>query len=68
MIKDDITGKMEIAVIHVTDGKIITRNVSSVPRIGDWISLGMDVYVVKKVIWNFSDARSVKLLVEEPKD
>lgn len=68
MIKDNITGKMEVTLSHIHDGKIITRHMNQVPRIGEWVSWGRDVYVVKRVIWNFTDARSVKILVEEPKD
>ena len=68
MTNNDIAGKMEVTLSHIHDGRIITRNMNAVPRIGEWVSWNRDVYVVKRVIWNFTDARSVKILVEEPKD
>lgn len=59
---------MRVMVIHLSDGYIISRDVDEVPSVGDWISLGSDTYVVKQRIWDYADARTVRLMVEEPKD
>lgn len=39
----------------------------TIPAKGDWIKLGTDIYVIKNVTWNFSDMRTVILLVDNPK-
>jgi len=57
-----------VNVVHVSDGFIITRVLSNVPRKGEWIVLGEDTYVVNLVIWNYSDARTVTVMVDDPKE
>jgi hypothetical protein len=57
-----------VNVTHVSDGFVITRVMANVPRKGEWIVLGEDTYVVKLVIWNFSDARTVTVMVEDPEE
>jgi hypothetical protein len=59
---------VRVIVNHVIDGNIITRDMYQAPHKGDWISLGSNTYVVKQVIWNYSDACTVKVIVEDPKD
>lgn len=59
---------VRVMVNHVMDGHIITRDMYQAPNRGDWISLGNDTYEVKKVIWNYSDAWTVKVIVEDPKE
>lgn len=63
----EITGHV-INVVHVSDGFVITRIMNNVPRKGEWIVLGEDTYVVKLVIWNYADARTVTLMVEDPEE
>ena len=57
-----------VNIVHISDGFIITRVVNNVPRKGEWIVLGEDTYVVNLVIWNYSDARTVTIMVEDPKE
>lgn len=57
-----------VNVVHISDGFVITRLVNNVPKKGDWIVLGEDTYVVNLVIWNYADARSVTLMVDDPKE
>jgi hypothetical protein len=61
-------GNNIVNVVHVSDGFIITRVLSNVPRKGEWIVLGEDTYVVNLVIWNYSDARTVTVMVDDPKE
>lgn len=56
-----------VKVEHIKDGPIIQREMSAVPAKGDWIKLGAEHYVIKNVTWNFSDRRTVILLVDHPK-
>jgi hypothetical protein len=56
-----------VKVEHISDGPIIQRTMPVIPSKGDWIKLGTDHYVVKNVTWNFSDMRTVVLLVDNPK-
>lgn len=56
-----------VKVEHIADGPIIQRIMQSVPAKGDWIKLGSENYVIKNVTWNFSDMRSVILMVDNPK-
>jgi hypothetical protein len=37
-----------------------------VPGKGDWIEIGQENFVVKNVSWNFSDRRTVTILVDTP--
>jgi hypothetical protein len=56
-----------VKVEHIKDGLLIQREMPAVPSKGDWIKLGPDHFVVKNVTWNFSDRRTVILLVDHPK-
>ena len=56
-----------VKVEHIADGPIIQRIMQSVPAKGDWIKHGTEIYVIKNVTWNFSDMRTVILLVDNPK-
>lgn len=56
-----------VKVEHITDGPLIQRDLPCVPSKGDWIELGKENFVVKNVSWNFSDRRTVTLLVDTPK-
>lgn len=56
-----------VKVEHITEGPLIQRDLPCVPSKGDWIELGKENYVVKNVSWNFSDRRTVTLLVDRPK-
>jgi hypothetical protein len=56
-----------VKVEHITEGPLIQRDLPCVPSKGDWIELGKESYVVKNVSWNFSDRRTVTLLVDRPK-
>ncbi len=56
-----------IMVEHIKDGLILQRKALKVPAKADWIKIGSDLYVVKNVTWNFSDMRTVILLVDNPK-
>jgi hypothetical protein len=56
-----------VKVEHISDGPIILRTMQSIPTKGDWIKLGTEIYVIKNVTWNFSDMRTVILLVDNPK-
>jgi hypothetical protein len=56
-----------VKVEHITDGHIIQRELPCVPAKNDWIKIGKDNYVVRNVTWNFSDRRTVILLVDHPK-
>lgn len=56
-----------VKVEHITEGKIIQRELPSVPSKGDWVEIGKENYVVKNVSWNFNDRRTVTLLVDRPK-
>jgi hypothetical protein len=55
-----------VKVEHITEGPLIQRDLPCVPAKGDWIELGKENYVVKNVSWNFSDRRTVTLLVDRP--
>ena len=55
-----------VKVEHITEGPLIQRDLPCVPEKGDWIELGKENYVVKNVSWNFSDRRTVTLLVDRP--
>lgn len=57
-----------VNVIHISDGILVTRVMMNVPRKGEWIILGEDTYVVKLVIWNLTDAKTVNVMVEDPKE
>lgn len=57
-----------VNVIHISDGFLITRLMSNVPRKGDWLVIGDDTFVVNLVIWNINDTRATTLMVEEPKN
>lgn len=56
-----------IKVYHISDGFLIQREIPCVPAKNDWIKIGKDNYVVRNVTWNFSDRRTVVLLVDNPK-
>lgn len=56
-----------VKVEHITEGILTQRDLPCVPSKGDWIELGKENYVVKNVSWNFSDRRTVTLLVDRPK-
>lgn len=57
-----------VIIQHSSDGILVSRVVNAVPAKGDWVSIGTETYVVKQRIWDYSDARSVRLIVEEPKE
>lgn len=59
---------LKIVVEHVSDGHIITRPMEHVPQTGDTIRIGLEHYTVIERIWNFNDARTVNIIVEEKKD
>ena len=56
-----------VKVEHISEGKLIQRELPSVPSTGDWIEIGQENFVVKNVSWNLSDRRTVTLLVDRPK-
>lgn len=56
-----------VKVEHISDGPLILRTMPTIPAKGDWIKLGTEIYVIKNVTWNFSDMRTVILLVDNPK-
>jgi hypothetical protein len=55
-----------VKVEHIIEGKVIQRELPCVPGKGDWIEIGQESFVVKNVSWNFSDRRTVTLLVDRP--
>jgi hypothetical protein len=55
-----------VKVEHISEGKIIQRELPCVPGKGDWIEIGQENFVVKNVSWNFSDRRTVTILVDRP--
>jgi hypothetical protein len=55
-----------VKVEHISEGSIIQRELPCVPGKGDWIEIGQENFVVKNVSWNFSDRRTVTLLVDRP--
>ena len=57
-----------VNLYHLDEGKLIRRELSSVPAKGDWIKFSNNTYIVKKVIWNFDDARTVNIYVDELED
>lgn len=57
-----------IEIIHVADGALAIRRADSVPRKGDWIKIGSNTYEVKRVIWDYGDAVSVTVIVDDPKE
>lgn len=56
-----------VKVELITGGQLIKRELPCVPSKGDWIEIGKENFVVKNVSWNFSDRRTVTLLVDRPK-
>lgn len=58
---------LKVVIEHVSDGHIITRPMDFAPQIGDTIKLGLEYYMVLERIWNFNDARTVNIMVEEKK-
>lgn len=56
-----------VKVEHISEGKLIQRELPCVPSRGDWIEIGQENFVVKNVSWNLSDRRTVTLLVDRPK-
>lgn len=56
-----------VIIEHIKEGKLLHRELPCVPSKGDWIEIGQESYVVKNVSWNFSDRRTVTLLVDRPK-
>ena len=56
-----------VKVEHISEGKLIQRELPCVPSRGDWIEIGQENFVVKNVYWNLSDRRTVTLLVDRPK-
>jgi hypothetical protein len=57
----------KIKVEMITGEQLLQRELPSVPGKGDWIEIGKENFVVKNVSWNFSDRRTVTLLVDRPK-
>lgn len=57
-----------VDVVHISDGHIIRRTMSVPPAKGEWIVVSKDTYVVKQVIWNYNDARTVTVMVGDPED
>lgn len=57
-----------VNLIHVYDGRIGRREMISVPRKGDWVKVCSNTYVVINVIWNFDDARTVDVYIDELED
>lgn len=55
-----------VRVEHISEGKLIQRELPCIPGKGDWIEIGQENFVVKNVCWNFSDRRTVTLLVDRP--
>jgi hypothetical protein len=53
-----------VKVEHIKDKFLLQRDMTAIPSKGDWIEVGNDVYVVLNVSWNFSDRRTVTLLVD----
>jgi hypothetical protein len=56
-----------VKVEHITEGKILQRELPCIPSRGDWLEIGSENFVVKNVSWNLSDRRTVTLLVDRPK-
>lgn len=57
-----------IEIIHVADGALAIRRADSVPHKDDWIKIGLNTYEVKRVIWNYADAVSVTVMVDDLKE
>jgi hypothetical protein len=53
-----------VVIQHVTEGHIITRPMTQVPRKGDHVFLIPDTYVVTSVAWDLGDATTVILTVD----
>jgi len=56
-----------VKIEHISEGKLIQRELPCVPSRGDWVEIGPENFVVKNVSWNLSDRRTVTLLVDRPK-
>ncbi len=56
-----------VKIEHISEGKLIQRELPCVPSRGDWVEIGAENFVVKNVSWNLSDRRTVTLLVDRPK-
>lgn len=61
-------GYLLVNLMHVHDGRIGRREMIDVPKKGDWIKLSNQTYIVINVIWNFDDARTVDVYVDELED
>jgi hypothetical protein len=59
---------LKVVIEHVSDGHIITRPMDFAPQTGDTIKLGLEYYTVLERIWNFNDARTVNIMVEEKRN
>ena len=57
-----------INILHVNDGKLTRRDMTQAPSRGDWIKFNKQTFIVKNVIWNYDDARTVDVIVEELED
>lgn len=57
-----------VNIMHVNDGRIIRREMTQAPSKNDWIKFNKQTFIVKNVIWNYDDARTVDVIVEELED
>ena len=61
--QEDLSRKLTVELIHISDGLLETQYLNYIPNVGDWMPVGIDTYEVKRRIWK---GEILQLMVEEP--